>query len=220
MRGATQSAEFRLPRRRLAERLAQAGVRDDRVLAAVEAVPRHRLVPPELRTRAYQDASLPIGDGQTISAPSMVAVMSQALELSGDEMVLEVGTGSGYQAAILSQLAACVISVERLPGLAARARRALDGMGITNVVVHLGDGTQGRPADAPFDAIAVTAGGPQVPAPLLDQLGPGGRLVGPFGARGAQELLRYRRSATGALRCESLGSCRFVDLIGTHGFDR
>ena len=220
MRGATQSAEFRLPRRRLAERLAQAGVRDDRVLAAVEAVPRHRLVPPELRTRAYQDASLPIGDGQTISAPSMVAVMSQALELSGDETVLEVGTGSGYQAAILSQLAACVISVERLPGLAARARRALDGMGITNVVVHLGDGTQGRPADAPFDAIAVTAGGPQVPAPLLDQLGPGGRLVGPFGARGVQELLRYRRSATGALRCESLGSCRFVDLIGTHGFDR
>jgi protein-L-isoaspartate(D-aspartate) O-methyltransferase len=218
--GATQSPEFRLPRRRLAERLAQAGVRDSRVLAAVEAVPRHRLVPAELRTRAYQDASLPIGDGQTISAPSMVAVMSQALELSGDETVLEVGTGSGYQAAILSQLAARVISVERLPGLAARARRALDGMGITNVVVHLGDGTQGRPADAPFDAIAVTAGGPQVPAPLLDQLGPGGRLVGPFGARGAQELLRYRRSATGALRCESLGSCRFVDLIGTHGFDR
>jgi protein-L-isoaspartate(D-aspartate) O-methyltransferase len=220
VRGATQSAEFRLPRRRLAERLARAGVRDSRVLTALEAVPRHRLVPPELRSRAYQDASLPIGDGQTISAPSMVALMSQALELAGDETVLEVGTGSGYQAAILSQLAARVISVERLPGLAARARRALDGLGVTNVVVHLGDGTQGRPADAPFDAIAVTAGGPQVPAPLLEQIGPGGRLVGPFGARGAQELLRYRRDATGALRCESLGPCRFVDLIGTHGFAR
>ncbi len=218
VRGATQGAAWRLPRRRLAERLAEAGVKDARVLEAMASVPRHELVPEALRSRAYQDAALPIGDGQTISAPSRVAIMSEALELEGSETVLEVGTGSGYQAAILSRLASRVISIERLPGLAARARRALDRLGISNVVVHFGDGTAGRPADAPFDAIAVTAGGPAVPQPLLDQLAPGGRLVGPFGERGRQDLLRYRRAASGAITVEDLGPCRFVDLIGEHGF--
>jgi protein-L-isoaspartate(D-aspartate) O-methyltransferase len=207
-----------MPRRRLAERLESLGVYDPRVLAAVDAVPRHLLLPEALRTRAYQDAALPIGEGQTISAPSMVAWMSQALELRGDETVLEIGTGSAYQAAILARLAARVVSIERIPRLAARARRALDELGVSNVLVHLGDGSLGRPADAPFDAIAVTAGGPDVPPPLIEQLAPGGRLVGPFGRRGAQVLVRVRRTAGGALQREELGGCRFVDLVGAHGY--
>ena len=211
---------YRLARQRLVTRLAADGIEDPRVLEAVAAVPRHRLVPDGLRADAYRDAALPIGDGQTISAPSVVAAMSQALELTGAETVLEVGTGSGYQAAILARLAARVISIERLPRMAARARKALDALGVSNVVVHLGDGTQGRPADAPFAAIAVTAAGPHVPRPLLEQLAPGGRRVGPFGPRGEQELRRYARLAENDWKCEVLGRCRFVDLVGTHGWRR
>ena len=218
MRGEARHAAYGVPRRRLAERLGALGVHDARVLAAVAAVPRHELLPEALRLRAYLDEALPIGDGQTISAPSTVAWMSQALELGGGETVLEVGTGSGYQAAILARLAARVVSIERIPRLAARARRALDGLGISNVVVHLGDGSQGRRADAPFDAIAVTAGGPDVPPPLLEQLAPGGRLVGPFGERGRQVLVRIRRGSNGTLEREELGGCRFVDLVGEHGY--
>jgi protein-L-isoaspartate(D-aspartate) O-methyltransferase len=219
VREAAAGGEYAVARRRLAERLAEQGVRDARVLEAISLVPRHRMIPEALRGQAYRDAALPIGDGQSISAPSMVAAISQALELTGAETVLEIGTGSAYQAAVLSRLAARVISVERLPGLAARARRALDVLSITNVVVHLGDGTRGWPPDAPFDAIAVTAGGPTVPKPLLAQLAPGGRLVGPFGRRGDQRLLRYRRQQTEEVTCEVLGRCRFVDLIGEHGWD-
>ncbi len=202
----------------MVERLARAGVTDARVLEALAAVPRHALVPEALRGQAYCDAALPLGDGQTISAPSVVAVMTQALELTGGETVLEVGTGSGYQAAVLSKLAGRVVSVERLPGLAARARTALDRLGVTNVVVHLGDGSAGRPADAPFDAIAVTAAALEVPGPLLEQLAPGGRLVGPFGDRREQTLLRVRRTPAGGFERECLGRCRFVDLVGTHGW--
>jgi protein-L-isoaspartate(D-aspartate) O-methyltransferase len=219
VREAAAGGEYAVARRRLAERLAEQGVRDARVLEAISLVPRHRMIPEALRGQAYRDAALPIGDGQSISAPSMVAAISQALELTGAETVLEIGTGSAYQAAVLSRLAARVISVERLPGLAARARRALDVLSITNVVVHLGDGTRGWPPDAPFEAIAVTAGGPTVPKPLLAQLAPGGRLVGPFGRRGDQRLLRYRRQQTEEVTCEVLGRCRFVDLIGEHGWD-
>ena len=153
--------------------------------------------------------------------------MTQALELTGDETVLEIGTGSAYQAAVLSRLAGRVLSIERVPGLAARARTALDRLGVTNVVVHLGDGTAGRPADAPFDAILVTAGGPEVPPPLLEQLAPGGRLVGPFGAREDQKLLRVRRAAAGdgavgekQFEREVLADVRFVDLVGAHGWRR
>ncbi|MCP5059604.1 MAG: protein-L-isoaspartate(D-aspartate) O-methyltransferase [bacterium] len=205
-------------RRRLVERLREQGVRDPRVLEAVSEVRRHLLVDEALRDRAYEDVPLPIGDGQTISAPGIVAAMSEALELQGHETVLEVGTGSGYQAAILSRLAARVISIERIPGLANRARSALDMLGVTNVVVHLGDGSRGRPSEAPFDAIVVTAGGPKIPEPLVEQLVPGGRLVGPFGPRGQQELIRVRRKADGELVRESLGLCRFVDLVGEHGW--
>ncbi len=213
---AGQGAYLR-PRERMAERLASA---DDggRLRDALATVPRHLLIPEALRGEAYRDVALPIGEGQTISAPGIVAAMTAALELQGHETVLEVGTGSGYQAAILGRLASRVVSIERLPGLAARARTALDRLGVANVVVYLGDGSLGRPADAPFDAILVTAGGPAVPAPLLDQLGPDGRLVGPFGSREAQRLVRVRRTRNGRHVHELLGHCRFVDLIGTHGW--
>ena len=215
----TARSEQVIPRRRMVERLAAGGLSDPRVIAALEAVPRHRLIPDALSGKAYdENAALPIGEGQTISAPAIVAAMSAALELRGDEEVLEIGTGSGYQAAVLSRLAARVVSVERVPRLAASARSALDRLGVSNVIVYLGDGTAGRPNDAPFDAIVVTAGGPEVPPPLLEQLAPGGRLVGPFGTREEQQLLRIRRAEDGALSQELLGRCRFVDLLGTHGW--
>lgn len=202
----------------MVERLASGGVRDARVLAALEAVPRHWLVPEVLHGQAYRDHALPIGDGQTISAPATVAAMSEALELRGSESVLEIGTGSSYQAAVLGLLAERVISIERLPRLAAAARRALDRFGIRNVVVHLGDGSLGRTAEAPYDAIVVTAGAPDLPRPLLSQLASGGRLVAPVGARGAQQLIRVRRRAAGDFQTEALGPCRFVDLVGRHGW--
>jgi len=206
------------PRRRMVETVADSGVTDLRVLHALDSIPRHLLVPEALRDQAYKNTSIPIGESQTISQPEIVAAMSQAMELQGDEVVLEVGTGSGYQAAVLSRLADRVISIERIPKLAARARSALDILGVTNVVVHLGDGSQGRPADGPFDAIIVTAGGPEIPKPLLEQLAPGGRLVGPFGSRDAQSLIRVRRKEDGTFEKEVLGKCRFVDLIGQHGW--
>jgi len=212
------SAELVLPRQRMAERLAASGVNQDRVIEALATVPRHRLVPEVLHGDAYRDVALPIGDGQTISAPGVVAAMTAALQLTGSERVLEIGTGSGYQAAVLSRLAADVISIERVPRLAARARTALDELRVSNVVVYLGDGSLGRPQDGPFDAIVVTAGGPEIPQPLLDQLAPGGRLVGPFGSRAEQTLLRVRKSLEGRVTREVLGRCRFVDLVGAHGW--
>jgi len=206
-------------RRRMVQRLREEGLKDTRVAAALLAVRRHLLVPEALAHRAYDpDAALPIGEGQTISAPNIVAAMTALLGLRGSEKVLEIGTGSGYQAAVLSHLAERVVSIERVPILAKRARRALDRLGIYNVVVHLGDGTRGWPAEAPYDAIVVTAGGPEIPQPLLDQLAPLGRLVGPFGERGAQDLVRVVREADGTLRRNILGQCRFVDLIGEHGW--
>jgi protein-L-isoaspartate(D-aspartate) O-methyltransferase len=213
----TGQDEYARARRRMVERLASRGVKDPKVLAALEEVPRHRLVPEALHGQAYQDTALPIGAGQTISAPSVVAAMTEALALEGTERVLEVGTGSGYQAAVLSRLVERVVSIERVPKLAAAARSGLDRLGVTNVVVHLGDGTAGRSRDGPYDAILVTAGGPEPPRPLLDQLAPGGRLVGPFGARNEQELLRVRAAPQGFQR-EVIGRCRFVDLVGAHGW--
>lgn len=198
-------------------RLADLGVRDARVLDAFACVPRHELVPEALQSQAYQNAALPIGEGQTISAPDVVAFMSQALELSGSETVLEVGTGSGYQAAILSRLASRIVSIERVPRLAAMARKTLDALRVQNVVVYLGDGTKGRPSDGPYDAIVVTAGGPTVPEPLMNQLADGGRLVGPFGERDEQRLIRVRRTGD-RFATEVLGRVRFVDLIGAHGW--
>lgn len=211
-------AQYVLPRKRMAERLVAEGPGRERLYDAFTRVPRHVLIPESLRGSAYREAALPIGDGQTISAPRVVAAMTAALELTGSETVLEVGTGSGYQAAILSHLAARVISIERVPRLAAQARRSLDRLGLCNVVVYLGDGSRGRPAQAPFDAIVVTAGGPEIPVPLLEQLAPGGRLVGPFGTRDEQRLLRVRRSRDGRLSREVIGRARFVDLVGTYGW--
>jgi len=206
-------------RKRMAEQLARGGIRDTRVLAAMESVPRHLFIPEAFHEQAYQINALPIGDGQTISAPDIVAMMSEALELTGREKVLEVGTGSGYQAAILSKLADRVISVERIPQLASQARRQLDRIGVTNVVVYLGDGTRGWTRESPFDGIIVTAGGPDVPKPLLDQLAPGGRLVGPFGSKAEQLLIRIRRLESGEFKREVLGRCFFVDLIGEYGWE-
>jgi protein-L-isoaspartate(D-aspartate) O-methyltransferase len=218
IRAIRPSEELRGARRRMVERLREAGVRDPRVLAALDAVPRHGLIPEALRAQAYKDAALPIGGGQTISAPSTVAAMTEALALAGDECVLEIGTGSGYQAAVLAALCERVVSIERLPRLAANARRALDRLGVSNVVVHLGDGSLGRPAEGPYAAILITAGAPAVPEPLLEQLAPGGRLVAPVGPRGGQRLIRIRREADGGFTREELGTCRFVDLVGRHGW--
>jgi protein-L-isoaspartate(D-aspartate) O-methyltransferase len=217
-RRASSGGDSRGLRERMVARLRDRGIRDPRVLAALRSVPRHRLVPEALRHRAYDESALPIGERQTISAPEVVAAMSQALALRGDEKVLEIGTGSAYQSAILSHLAGRVISVERIPSLANRARSALDACGVSNVVVFLGDGTRGWPAEAPYDAIVVTAAAPSVPEPLLHQLAPGGRLVGPFGERDEQALLRITRLPDGIFQREKLGSCRFVDLVGEHGW--
>lgn len=209
---------FALARRRLVSQLRERGLTDERILEAVREVPRHLLIPEGLWGQAYRDTPLPIGEGQTISAPGVVATMTDALALTGAERVLEIGTGSGYQAAVLSRLAARVVSVERIESLAVEARRALRALGIDNVEIHIGDGTRGLPEEAPFDRIVVTAGGPEIPLPLLSQLVIGGLLVGPFGSRGDQELIRMQRTGDQRFTREVLGRCRFVDLIGENGW--
>jgi protein-L-isoaspartate(D-aspartate) O-methyltransferase len=189
-------------------------VRDRRVLAAMARVPRERFMPVELQHAAWENRPLPIGHGQTISQPEIVAVMTAALRLRGNEKVLEVGTGSGYQAAVLAELAREVISVERIPELVAAARARLAALGYDHVRVEQATDELGWRAAAPYDAILVSAGAPRVPAPLLEQLRPGGRLVIPVGERAEQELLRVTRRPGRAPRVERLGPCRFVPLIG------
>jgi protein-L-isoaspartate(D-aspartate) O-methyltransferase len=193
------------------------GVLDPRVLAAMAKVPRHRFIPRPLWEQAYSDYPLPIGEEQTISQPYIVALMTEALELAGPEKVLELGTGSGYQAAVLGEMAAEVYTIERIPALARAAEQVLASLGYTNVHVIVADGTLGWAGQAPFDAILVTAGSPQVPPPLVDQLAMGGRLVIPVGDRYTQTLTRVRRTPEG-LKHEYLGGCRFVKLIGRHGW--
>jgi protein-L-isoaspartate(D-aspartate) O-methyltransferase len=166
---------------------------------------------------AYEDMPLPIGHEQTISQPLMVAMMTEALQLRGQERVLEIGTGSGYQAAVLSKLAVVVFSIERLPELAAQARATLAALGITNVHILVGDGSLGLPEHGPYDGIVVTAASPKVPPPLVDQLKPGGRLVIPVGDRHEQMLVRLTMTDTGP-QVEQLGGCRFVPLIGQQGW--
>jgi protein-L-isoaspartate(D-aspartate) O-methyltransferase len=190
---------------------------DGRVLAAMQRVPRERFVPPDLRNRAYEDAALPIGEGQTISQPYMVAAICAALALRGDEHVLDVGTGSGYQAAVLAELAAEVETIERLPELAERARRNLESAGYGRVRVHVGDGSRGLPQLAPFDAIGVAAAAPDLPQTLYEQLRPRGRLVVPVGDRGVQQLEVIVRSPEGPAVVHSV-PCRFVPLVGEEGF--
>ena len=188
-------------------------ISDRRVLDAIAKVPRERFVPEDLRVHAYENRPLPIGYGQTISQPLIVALMTQALGLVGDEKVLEVGTGSGYQAALLSHLAGEVFSVERVAQLAQRAQRTLAELGFTNVRVQVADEALGWPEEAPYHGIIVTAGAPRVPQELLKQLATGGRMVIPVGSRDLQELVRVVESPEGPV-LTNLGPCRFVPLMG------
>ncbi len=192
-------------------------VKDERVLDAMRRVPREEFVPEEARYAAYENYPLQIGYDQTISQPLMVAVMTAALLLAGNEKVLEVGTGSGYQAALLSLLAKQVVTVERIAPLAASAAERLRRLGYANVEVHAVEDVLGWPEGAPYDAIIVTAASPEVPRPLLDQLAEGGRLVIPVGARDVQELVRIVKTPEGAKR-HNLGPCRFVPLLGKSGW--
>ena len=199
--------------------IASRGVRDGRVLAAMRAVPRDRFVPAALREQAYEDHPLSIGADQTISQPYIVALMAEALQLHGAERVLEIGTGSGYAAAVLAQLCAQVETVERIAELANLAKRQLADMGVANVHVHCADGTLGWPDAAPYDAILVSAGGPVIPPELQSQLAPGGRLVIPVGAsRGWQDLIRVTRTGSDDFRTESLCEVAFVPLLGAQGW--
>ncbi len=204
-------------RHELTRMLRREGIRDERVLAAFDHVPRERFVPPEQRERAYRDEPLPIGEGQTISQPFVVALMLQALELTGRERVLEVGTGSGYQTALLAQLAVEVISLERSPRLAAAATALLAELGVPRVRVFQADGSLGWPAAAPYQAIVVSASAPYVPDALVRQLDEGGRLVLPVGPAEGQELVLLVRRGHG-LRRTRLGPVRFVPLIGAEGW--
>ena len=204
--------------RMVEEQLVRRGVTDERVLAAMRRVPRHRFVEEALRDRAYGDHPLPIGENQTISQPYIVAAMTQLLQLTGSEKVLEVGTGSGYQTAVLAELARRVCSVERLPALATRARRTLEDLGYTNAVVKTADGTYGWSDEAPFDRILVTAGAPTVPGPLFQQLAEGGRLVVPVGEAQAQ-VLHVVEKVDGRMRTSTDCGCVFVKLVGKYGWE-
>lgn len=211
-------SDFRSARQRMiGTQLKARGIEDRRVLQAMSKLPRHLFVPEQLRNRSYDDCALGIEAGQTISQPYMVALMTELLDLEPADRVLEVGTGSGYQTAILATLAAEVISIERQPRLAESAREILSQLGFENVTVLVGDGTKGHPEGAPYDAIIVTAGGPRVPAPLGEQLAMGGRLVCPVGPREVQDLLRLVRGPDGVQQERSI-RCTFVPLIGTEGW--
>jgi protein-L-isoaspartate(D-aspartate) O-methyltransferase len=209
----------RLRHNMVTQQLIKRGIEDPRVLQAMRDTPRHRFVPARHRAMAYEDMPLAIGHEQTISQPLMVAMMTAALQLHGHERVLEIGTGSGYQAAILSRLAVVVFSIERIPELAAQARATLAMAGIMNVHVFVGDGSLGLPEHGPYDAVVVTAASPKVPSALVDQLKPGGRLIIPVGDRYEQTLIRLTATSNGP-QVERLGGCRFVPLIGQQGWLR
>ena len=211
--------EYTGPRRRLVELLRDRGIADLAVLRAFDMTPRHLFVPSGIRHRAYEDNALPIGNGQTISQPSMHARYLELLQLKGAERVLEIGTGSGYQTVLLSHLAAQVFSIERVLPLLESARTAIRAAGARNVSLLAGDGTLGWREYAPYDAVLVTAGSPEIPEPLLRQLAEGGRLLAPVGERDAQVLtLVIRRGDTFERR--AISPARFVPLIGRHGWDR
>jgi protein-L-isoaspartate(D-aspartate) O-methyltransferase len=198
--------------------LRRRGIKDPRVLSAMERVPRHRFLPHADEPGAYNDYPLPIGDGQTISQPYMVALMTEALRLNGDERVLEIGTGSGYQAAILAELSGEVYSIERFATLGERASSLLADLGYHGVTVLVGDGSSGYPEKAPYDRIIVTAACPKIADPWVEQLADGGILVAPVGDRWGQTLTRVTKRGDG-LDHQNLGGCVFVPLIGEHGWD-
>ncbi|MBP1694176.1 MAG: pcm [Chloroflexi bacterium] len=212
-----ESSYYAVRQRMVEEQLLERDIRDARVLQAMRDVPRHRFVQPEHATYAYADGPLPIGLGQTISQPYIVALMTQLLRLTGKEKVLEIGTGSGYQAAVLASLAREVHTVERYPELANRATRILAELGYNNITVHIGDGSLGLPGLAPFDAIMVTAAAPRAPQALLDQLEPTGKLVIPVGGRGAQYLEVWEKQAD-EWNCETVLPVAFVPLVGQFGW--
>ena len=209
--------EFRSSRRRLVETLQERGIRDLAVLRAVEATPRHVFVPTGVRHRAYEDSALPIGNGQTISQPSIHARYLELLKLNGREKVLEVGTGSGYQTVLLAHLAAQVFSIERIPALLDGARDAIAKSGVRNVSLLLGDGTLGWREYSPYDAILVSAAAPSVPQPLVEQLAEGGRLLIPLGGQDVQTLAVLTKR-NGVVHREDVLPVRFVPLLGTHGW--
>ena len=196
------------------------GVLDERVLRAMEKIPRHLFIDEGLIDQAYNDNPLPIGEKQTISQPYIVALMTQALELKSRDKVLELGTGSGYEAAILAELADRVFTIERIASLAQKARKLLESLNYYNVVIRVGDGTYGWREESPFDAIAVSAGSPSIPRMLVEQLAIGGRLVIPVGSRYSQSLIKLTRLSENPddVKREDLGGCRFVNLIGEHGW--
>lgn len=211
--------DYRLARERMVKnQLISRGIRDKGVLEAMKKIHRHLFVEEALVGEAYNDHPLPIGHKQTISQPYIVALMTQALELTGKENTLEIGTGSGYQTAILAELSERVCTVERIRPLMEKARSLLYGMGYTNILFKSYDGTLGWEEYAPFDAILVTAGAPEIPDPLIKQLNEGGRMVIPIGDRFSQELFKVTKNKD-RYEKESLGGCRFVDLIGVHGWD-
>ena len=211
--------DYSIARRRMVtQHITARGITDEAVVRVMQQVPRHLFVEEALQGQAYTDYALPIGEKQTISQPYIVAVMTAALELKSDDRVLEVGTGSGYQAAVLSRLVAHVYSVERIVSLARRARRILDSIGYSNVHIQVSDGTSGWSEQAPFDAIIVTAGAPTVPQQYLEQLTVGGRLVIPVGTGSSQVLKRIVRTTERDYSEEDLLDCRFVPLIGEHGW--
>jgi protein-L-isoaspartate(D-aspartate) O-methyltransferase len=212
-----EDREAQARKRMVDDQLRARGISDRRVLAAMERVPRHRFVPDANLYAAYDDHPLPIGDGQTISQPYMVAIMTQSLRLKGHERVLEIGTGSGYQMAILAQLAAYVYGVERIRTLADRASERLDALGCTNVEVHVGDGSLGWPDQAPYDRILVTAGTPAILNPWVEQVVHGGLIVAPVGDRWGQTLVVATKTPLGIER-ETICGCMFVPLIGEGAF--
>ena len=211
--------ELRGARLRLVETLRERGIRDLAVLRAFEQTARHQFVPTGLRHRAYEDSSLPIGSGQTISQPSIHARYLELLALGGHERVLEVGTGSGYQTVLLAHLVEQVFTIERIPALYQQARESIQRAGVTNVSMLLGDGTLGWREYAPYDAILVSAGAPAAPEPLLAQIAEGGRLLVPVGTREEQRLLMFRRT-NGQVEHKEVAPVRFVPLVGHHGWDR
>jgi len=200
------------------EQIILRGITDPGVIAAMKKVPRHLFVEEALQSQAYNDHPLPIGEKQTISQPYMVALMTEALQLKGKDKVLEIGAGSGYQTAILAEIAEKVFSIERIRSLAIKARQLLYELGYYNTEIKIFDGTFGWSEEAPFDAIIVTAGAPEIPQPLLDQLAISGRLVIPIGDAHVQDLIRVTRTEEG-LKKEDLGGCRFVKLIGRYGWE-
>jgi protein-L-isoaspartate(D-aspartate) O-methyltransferase len=211
-------SDFGQQRALMVERqLSRRGIDDERVLEAMAAVPREHFVPDAVRDSAYNDSALPIGHEQTISQPWVVAAICQALRLDGDEKVLEIGTGSGYSAAILARLTQRVFSLERVPELGEGARQRLAELEVDNVEVIVGDGSRGYPEEAPYDAIAIHAATPEAPHSLLAELGPGGRLVVPI-ATGSADLLTAFARENGDLHQQTIGPCRFVPLIGAEGF--